>query len=938
MRISKYVYAQITHLIAIATICPFIIYAQAFHETSQSSGVNHHYYSPILVGGGVAVFDYNNDGWLDIYLTGGFMPDKLYRNNGDATFTETGVTAGIDQWANSITVGVTTGDINNDGYRDILVTRWEMPVGLVPLTTNILYRNNGNGTFTDITVAAGITGKARGAAATMGDYNLDGWLDIYIVNYVDTQDFIRDSNGSAIGYAYTGFANFLYKNNGNGNFTEVASQLHVGDKGTGLAGAFSDYDNDGDLDIFVVNDYGSWTLPNKLYRNEYPIDSFTDVGNFSNFNSEIYGMGIAIGDYDENGYLDYYVTNIGDNPLHKNNGNGTFQNTASQAGVNNGNIGALLTSGWGSAFFDYDHDTQLDLFVSNGQIPVPAFIANIDNDPNKLFKNNGNGTFTDVSIAEGVSDSTRGRGFAIGDFDNDGDIDMIVVVTVEQNTAQEHTLLFRNDLSNGNNWLKVQLEGTTNNRDGFGSRVEVYAGGRKFIREIDGGSSHASQNTSIAHFGLANYAIADSVSVIWLGGAKQTVKHIRANSFLKIIEGGNTQLLTEFHSAICADDSFYAGGAYQTTQGIYRDTNSVALNIDSIAITHLTVNPIPHTLHYNEICQGDSFLYNGISYYNDTTRQDTSVSSQGCDSIVIFTLHLTPFPVTYANPKICAGDSFFASGNWQAISGTYYDTIPAALCNRITVTNLNVIPPMTPDTVTAYICPGDSIWLDGAFRNLEDYYTDSLTSFFGCDSVVVTWLDILEPQIIEWQYTLCYGDTDYFGSFVLTSKGTYSDTFENFAGCDSIVLVYVQVDTSYAIHRDWNIAEGDSFFAGGIWRKETGVYLDRLLAENGCDSIIYTHLYVDSLNLIFENTADLNLSIYPNPAHKQITVSYSLPVSCGIEIEISSVSGKQLSLFKFLKTTGNHADNINLDNFSPGVYIFSIITPYSAQIKKIIVY
>jgi len=172
--------------------------------------------------------------------------------------------------------------------------------------------------------------------------------------------------------------------------------------------------------------------------------------------------------------------------------------------------------------------------------------------------------------------------------------------------------------------------------------LEVYAGGRKFIREIDGGSSHASQNTSIAHFGLANYAIADSVSVIWLGGAKQTVKHIRANSFLKIIEGGNTQLLTEFHSAICADDSFYAGGAYQTTQGIYRDTNSVALNIDSIAITHLTVNPIPHTLHYNEICQGDSFLYNGISYYNDTTRQDTSVSSQGCDSIVIFTLHLTP--------------------------------------------------------------------------------------------------------------------------------------------------------------------------------------------------------------------------------------------------------------------------------------------------------
>ncbi|HXH17832.1 MAG TPA: FG-GAP-like repeat-containing protein [Chitinophagales bacterium] len=917
------------------------IFAQTFTKSSMQAGINHFTYTPNQIGGGAAFFDYDNDGWLDLYLTGGLKRDLLYHNNGNGTFTETGIAAGLGITGNIFTMGVVTGDIDNDGYRDIFVTTYGSTTDLMGILPNLLFRNNGNGTFTNISSAAGITHASRSVSASMGDYNLDGFLDIYVANYFATSGFIRDSNNVIVGYAHTGYPDFLYKNNGNSTFTLVSPQLGVDNPGTALAAAFTDYDNDNDVDIYAVNDFGEWDTPNKLYRNEYPVDSFTDVSAASGADIALYGMGVAIGDYDEDSDFDYYITNIGFNALLRNNGNGSFDDIAQQAGVAHGIIDSIAYStGWGTGFLDYDNDTWLDLFVVDGWIASLDFLPTSEKDPNKLFKNNGNGTFTDVSVMEGVSDSLMKRGFAMADYDNDGDLDMLAVALEQDTLFQQgaRTILYRNDILNGNRWLKIQLQGTQNNFDAFGSRVEVYAGGRKFIREIDGGSSHASQHSSIAHFGMANYNNADSIRVVWPGGATQILYNISTNRLIKIIEGGPTQLFTDIHYEICMGDSVLAGGSFRKNSGTYYDTLLSSVGLDSIIITYLTVHPVPITQFHFEACEGDSVLVNGKYYASDTIIHDTLSSHYGCDSIIVTTVSIMPNPLTFATATICLGDSFFAGGIWHTQPGIYNDTVTTALCNKITITELNVIPPHASDLITVTICPGDSAWIGGAFRYTEDFYFDTITSSLGCDSIVITWLEVFDVHPVAWHISRCANDTFYLEGKPITVSGIYYDTVANASGCDSIAEIFLTIVPAISVQRDTFIMEGDSIFLGKAWQSQSGIYEDVFLGSNGCDSIVITELSIVSRVTDTPDNPEF-VAIFPNPVHNDITISFSLHETDIIQIQLIPLTPgeKRIKLFNGRIPAGHHSLKLNNVNVPSSIYILSFSTSHNTRYIKIAV-
>ncbi len=513
----------------------------AFTEMAAQVGIDHFHLSADLMGGGVAVFDYNNDGWEDIWITGGNDRDVLYENDGDGTFTEVGDQAGLLVTASIHTKAVVTGDINNDGWRDVfLATRDGSP--------NLLLLNNGDGTFDDIANFAGMGDDiAWSMAAAMADFNNDGWLDIYVGNYVETFEYIIDpQTNQTIGYAHTGQPNFLYLNNGDLTFTEVGGTSGTADEGTALAVMASDFSDDGLTDLLVANDYGEWVLPNGAFRNGGGV--FTNENQSNGMDIGIYAMGIAAGDMDQDGDLDYYFTNLGRNVLMEN-VDGVFQDVATGAGVENTYAGDNFTVGWGTAFLDVDNDSDLDLFVANGFIPALGFNQTEVLNPDKLFLNNAwpQGellSFTDISTGAGLGDTGFARGFAHGDFDKDGDQDLVVVrVSGTSDPSLAHKVLFyRNDLADGGNWLDVKLEGTVSNRDAFGAKVKISVGGRSWLHEVASGSSHASQNTSIAHFGLGNAETVDSLVILWPMGGRQTLTDILPNQIRYVQE--DTSLVT----------------------------------------------------------------------------------------------------------------------------------------------------------------------------------------------------------------------------------------------------------------------------------------------------------------------------------------------------------------------------------------------------------
>ncbi|MCB9185754.1 MAG: CRTAC1 family protein [Flavobacteriales bacterium] len=498
-----------------------------FEEISEQLGVTHmHQFAP-RIGGGVACFDFNNDGWEDIYLCGGETTDKLYQNDGDGSFTDVSIASGISTVANITTTGVVTGDVDNDGFRDIVLTTF---FG----SEIILLHNNGDGTFTKLSDSAIPDTPNWTSAASFGDFDKDGLLDLYVVSYVFNASFIHDSLGNTIGYNHDCDPNHLYRNNGDLTFTDVTNGYALGDEGCALATAFTDFDNDQDVDIVLVNDFGEWVLPSLLYQNDLQTQSFEEVSVALNMHHEMYGMGVAIGDYDRDADLDYYFTNIGRNVLDRNMG-GVFQDWATEADVENDSANGYNTTSWGCFFFDADNDGWIDLFVANGQIPALEFNQTTPYDPNKLFLNNGDGSFSDISVSAHVDGTRIARGAACADFDNDGRMDIVVNNThwLADSTQIE---LYHNVSTSSNNWLKVLLHGTESNRDAFGAHVRLVVDGFSTLVEVDGGSSHASQNTSVLHFGLGSSSVADSVIVTFPSGVMDILVNVDANQLIEVTE------------------------------------------------------------------------------------------------------------------------------------------------------------------------------------------------------------------------------------------------------------------------------------------------------------------------------------------------------------------------------------------------------------------
>ena len=520
-------------------------------EVTLDAGIDFVYSAPTYMGGGAAFFDYDNDGDDDLWIAGGVNRDVLYENDGSGQFSEIGEAAGLNAANNMVSSGVITGDLDNDGYRDVLVTPH---VGQHPL----LFKNNGDGTFTEISEAAGLaTYNLQTHAAAMGDINKDGFLDIYLATYIENINNVYDGNGIVVGFDHDCFDNLLFINNGDWTFTELAETYGVKNGGCALATMFTDYNQDTDADILIANDFGAWITPNALYQNDYPDNTFSDIGQVSGMDVGIYGMGIAVGDYDRDLDLDYYITNLGHNVLMDNQNDGTFTDRSIETGTDDTYmLDSLLAVGWGTAFMDMDNDADLDLFVCNGFVPAAPFILNTEQNKNRLFINDGNETgtgfnFTEVAINSELDNEGRGRGFAYSDYDNDGDLDLLVI-NVNQHTSNdpiENVLLFRNDSGNENNWLQVDLEGITSNRDAFGAVIKIVVGDHAWLHDYNGGyGSHNSQHGSIAHFGLHEAEIVDSLIVTWPSGTQSHFADIDANQKIKITEDGiltNTQVVQE---------------------------------------------------------------------------------------------------------------------------------------------------------------------------------------------------------------------------------------------------------------------------------------------------------------------------------------------------------------------------------------------------------
>ncbi|WP_300021805.1 CRTAC1 family protein [uncultured Maribacter sp.] len=519
-------------LVLFVTCGKFANAQQKFVDVTAEAGLDHQYevYEGTF-GGGVTVFDFNKDGFEDLYITSGIKSDRLYLNKGNGTFTDVFKGSGLEVTNEYVTQGVVSADINKDGYRDLFITTITTTDGknIIPRAKNLLFLNNGDATFKDVTNEYGLEDlNSFSTGPSFGDIDADGYPDLFVGNYF--QEFtgklgiIKDAT---IVSANQTARSYLLKNEGGKSFKNVYDEYDLGHKGFGFGGVFTDYDNDQDQDLLVNQDFGYKAVPNFLYQNEYPDDHFKDVSEQTEMDLKINAMGAAVGDYNGDGWMDYYITNIKFNMLMENQGTGKpFVDKAKELGTYN------LAISWGANFADFDHDEDLDLFVSNGDLN-----PNCTPMGNFYFENNDN-TYTEKGRELAINDYGIGRGSVIFDMDNDGDMDLLVVnqQPILNYPIPSTTRLFRNDIANGN-WLKIALKGIASEANGIGSRVMIVADGKRTIREIDGGgSSHLSQNSVIAHFGLGTNKKVDSVIVNWTGGNTQVLTNIEANQQLEIIE------------------------------------------------------------------------------------------------------------------------------------------------------------------------------------------------------------------------------------------------------------------------------------------------------------------------------------------------------------------------------------------------------------------
>jgi hypothetical protein len=531
---------------------PFLAH---FTDVAKEAGLTH----PVVYGGvdaksyiievvgcGIAFLDYDNDGWLDLFVLNGTRlegappgaSNRLYQNNRNGTFTDITEQAGLVRsgWASAVTIG----DYDNDGFDDLFITYYGQ---------NVLYHNNGNGTFTDVTAKAGLRHDAvrYGSGCTWVDYDRDGRLDLFVASYLNTTLEKLPKPGENADCRWkgvpvncgprglpTGFVQ-LFHNNGDGTFTDVSRQSGV----AAAAGSYpmtavaADYDNDGWPDIYVACD----STPSWLFRNQHD-GTFREEGlergvALSEDGLEQAGMGVGVGDYDLDGNVDILKTHFADdtNVLYRNDGKGYFNDFTIRAGL------GVETRyvGWGAGMIDLDNDGFPDLFLTTGSVypeverKLPAYPFRT---PRLVFRNLGDGRFEELidEAGPGVAAAHTSRGCAFGDFDNDGDVDILVM------NMNEPPSLLRNDLSGSGHWLKVLLVGSTSNRSAIGSRVVARYGGRTQAQELTAQSSFYSANDRRLHFGLGTATSAD-LTIRWPSGATEKIANVEAGHLIVIREG-----------------------------------------------------------------------------------------------------------------------------------------------------------------------------------------------------------------------------------------------------------------------------------------------------------------------------------------------------------------------------------------------------------------
>jgi hypothetical protein len=497
------------------------------------------------IGGGLAVLDFDNDGWMDLYVVNGATlesarawkkqyPGALYRNNRDGTFTDVTAKAGVSNgaWGK----GALAFDYDNDGFQDLYITNYG---------PNVLYRNNGDGTFRDVTARAGVGDPRWSSAAAAADYDGDGDLDLFVVNYLDYELHNLPVAGKFCSYrglevacgprGLKGDGDALYRNNGDGTFTDVSARAGVSDPAGyyGLGAVWGDADGDGRPDLFVAND----TTPNYLYRNNGD-GAFTDIAvaagvAYSEDGREQAGMGVEFEDLDNDGRPDLFVTNFSDdyNTLYRNLGNGVFADVSSVAGLV---ADSWRDLSWGAGFFDFNNDGWKDLFVANGHIYPQVDRAKLNTSyrqPNKLYLNTSGYKLRQVNAQAGsglgVAKSYRGAAFA--DFNNDGWIDVAV------SALDDTPVLLMNQSLAGPHWLLVVLRGRTN-RFGVGARITVKAGGLTQVREVKAGGSYASSNDPRAHFGLGEAEVVEELEVRWPSGKISRMTGVAADRLVSAEE------------------------------------------------------------------------------------------------------------------------------------------------------------------------------------------------------------------------------------------------------------------------------------------------------------------------------------------------------------------------------------------------------------------
>ncbi len=483
------------------------------------------------VGGGAAFFDYDQDGFLDLYMANGnyhnrlsdseYKPEKVYtnqlfRNKGDGTFED--VTSIAKVGHTGYGMGVTIGDYNNDGYPDIYVSNHG---------PNVLYKNNGNGTFTDVSTKAGVAGDDTSVGAVWVDYDNDGLLDLFVGNYLSFDPdykFYYAPDGFPGPLAFDGAADRLYRNLGNDRFEDVTEAMGVYDpNGRAMGVGAVDFDDDGFMDIYVANDH----MVNYMYRNEGG-KFFRDVGiqtgtAFNQSGEGTISMAVDFCDYNNNGLLDIWVSDDAFCSLYKNIGNAVFTEVSYRSGIA---ARAAQHVGWSSFFIDYNNDGYKDIFKVNGEL------KHLYGQEDQLFENNGDETFTEVSTERGAyfHEELVGRGACYGDFDNDGDMDIYIV------NLNDYGVLLRNDHGNKNNWVMFQLVGTVSNRDAIGAKISITANGKQQMDFRKGATGYLSQSDHRVHFGLGDSKVIEKVEVRWPSGLKSFMENVEANQVVTIIE------------------------------------------------------------------------------------------------------------------------------------------------------------------------------------------------------------------------------------------------------------------------------------------------------------------------------------------------------------------------------------------------------------------